>query len=297
MEKIKKCDLCGNENFSAYLESKDYFLTQEEFTIVKCENCGFLFVNPRPSSSEISRYYKSDNYISHSTKQKGLLNKVYVLIRKINHKKKYKIISKYKPTGSILDIGCATGEFLNYLKKNGREVCGIEPDETARTFAKKTYDLDVYNEEKLAELNENNFDIITMWHVLEHVHDINERINQIHRKLKNDGIAIIAVPNPASKDAAIYQNFWAGFDLPRHLYHFKFDTIKALFEKNGFYFLEKIPMKYDAYYISMISEKYKTGGKKLFKAFFNGYKSNLWAKKNNNEFSSMIYIFKKNGLK
>ncbi len=293
MEKIRKCDLCGNENFSTYLESKDYFLTQEEFTIVKCQNCGFLFVNPRPSPLEISRYYKSDNYISHSTKQKGLLNKVYILIRKINHKKKYKIISKYKSVGSIFDIGCATGEFLNYLKKNGWEISGIEPDETARNFAKKTYDLDVYKEEILAEINENNFDIVTMWHVLEHVHDINERINQIYRILKKDGITIIAVPNAASKDAAIYQNFWAGYDLPRHLYHFKFDTIKALFEKNGFYFLEKIPMKFDAYYISLISEKYKTGRKRLLKAFFNGYKSNRWGKKNNNEFSSMIYIFKK----
>lgn len=293
METIKFCDLCEKEKFSVFLEAKDYFLTQEKFTIVKCENCGFLFVNPRPTVNEISKYYKSEKYISHSTSQQGLLNKIYTWIRKKNHKKKYKLISQYKKLGAILDIGCATGEFLSFLKSKGWSVTGIEPNENARNFAINTYDIGVFPENAMEELGDGMYDIVSMWHVLEHVHNLNERLNIIYRLLKNDGIAIIAVPNQSSFDAAYYKKKWAGYDLPRHLYHFTTETIKILFEKNNFHFIEKTPMKYDAYYISLMSEKYKNKKQNLLKAFFQGHKSNAWAKRNDNEYSSLIYIFKK----
>jgi 2-polyprenyl-3-methyl-5-hydroxy-6-metoxy-1,4-benzoquinol methylase len=297
MEKINCCDLCGNKTFKDYLESKDYFLTNEGFTIVKCENCGLLFVNPRPTITEISKYYKSENYISHSTKQKGLLDKVYAIIRKKNHIKKYKLIKHYKNIGSIIDIGCATGEFLDFFKKKGWDVTGVEPNEDARNFAVNTYNLNIFDEKNINELPEKKYDIVTMWHVLEHVHDINERVFQLNRILKNEGIAVIAVPNTNSDDASFYKTFWAGYDLPRHLYHFSSNTIKDLFEKKGFRFIETKPLGFDAFYISIISEKYKTGKKNLIKAFYHGLKSNIKAKRNNNEFSSLIYIFKKNDLK
>lgn len=297
MENLNCCDLCGNTTFSVYLESMDHFLTKERFTIVKCEKCGLLFVNPRPSASEISKYYKSENYISHSTKQQGFLDKIYAVIRKKNHIKKYKLIEKYKKSGSIIDIGCATGEFLDFFKKKGWDVTGVEPDEDARNFATNNYKLNVFDEKNIQDLGEKNYDVITMWHVLEHVSDINERVFQLNRILKDDGIAVIAVPNPQSKDASVYKTFWAGYDLPRHLYHFSEKTITALFEKKGFRLVEKIPLVFDAYYISIVSEKYKTGKKNLIKAFYWGLKSNMWAKRNNDEFSSLIYVFKKNGLK
>jgi len=293
MEKITSCDLCGNKTFTLYLEAKDYFLTNEEFTIVKCDYCGLLFVNPRPSPAEISIYYKSENYISHSTKQAGFLDKVYAFIRKKNHIKKYKLIRSYKNSGSLIDIGCATGEFLDFFQKKGWDVTGVEPNEDARNFARNTYSLNVIDEKNIAELPEKKYDVVTMWHVLEHVHDLNERLNQIDRILKNDGIAVIAVPNPNSNDASFYKSFWAGYDLPRHLYHFSQKSITALFEKKGFRLQEKIPLGFDSFYISMISEKYKTGKKNLIKAFYHGLKSNIRAKQNNDEFSSLIYIFKK----
>lgn len=293
MEKLTNCDLCGNNTFTNYLESKDYFLTNEGFTIVKCDKCGLLFVNPRPSPAEISRYYQSENYISHSTKQAGFLNKIYAYIRKKNHVKKYKLIQSYRNSGSLVDIGCATGEFLDFFQKKGWEVTGVEPDEDARNFARNTYSLNVVDEKNIPELTGKKFDVVTMWHVLEHVHDLNERLSQLNRILKNDGIAVIAVPNPNCYDASFYKTFWAGYDVPRHLYHFTQKPITELFEKNGFQLLKKIPLVYDSFYISMISEKYKTGKKNLIKAFYLGLKSNIRARQNNDEFSSLIYIFQK----
>jgi len=293
MEKLNSCPLCGNNMLDIYLETEDYFLTHERFTIVKCTQCGLMFVNPRPLPSEIFKYYQSENYISHSTKQTGLLDKIYSLVRKQNHFKKFKLISRYKKAGAIFDIGCATGEFLYFFKKKGWKVTGVEPNDEARNFAAKTYQVTVADEENIPNLEEKTFDVITMWHVLEHVHDINERVTQLNRLLKDDGIAVIAVPNPNSKDAAMYQKFWAGYDLPRHLYHFTAKTMEKLFDKHGFHLVEKIPLVFDAFYISLVSEKYQTGKRNLVKAFFRGLKSNLWAKQNNNEFSSMIYVFKK----
>jgi 2-polyprenyl-3-methyl-5-hydroxy-6-metoxy-1,4-benzoquinol methylase len=292
MEKLEQCTVCGKNSFSNYLQGRDYFLTQEEFTIVKCDNCGFLFVNPRPDVNEISKYYKSEEYISHSNTKKGLLNKVYHIIRKKNHKKKFDLISSYKQSGTILDIGCATGEFLNFLKKQNWKTIGVEPDVTAQNFAKSKYGLNVFSEDFLDKTEPAKIDVITMWHVMEHVHILRQRMQQIKRLLVKDGIAFIAVPNVACYDARHYGEFWAGYDLPRHIYHFTQESMIRLFEKHNFKLDRIVPMEYDAYYISMLSEKYKSGSKNLWKAFWNGYRSNQWAKKNENNYSSLIFIFK-----
>ena len=297
MEQIHTCAICGKNSFSVYLESSDYFLSKEKFTIVTCDNCEFLFLNPRPDAVEISNYYKSEEYISHSNTKRGVINKVYHIVRKRNHKNKYNLIQTLKRKGTLLDIGCATGEFLNYCKNNGWKVMGIEPDEDAQKFAKTQYNLDVFPESLLNDAPANKFDVISMWHVLEHVHLLEPRIEQIKTYLQNDGVAIIAVPNAACKDAEIYKEFWAGYDLPRHLYHFTQKSILELFKKNEFTLIETIPMKFDSYYISMLSEKYKTGKGNLVKAFLNGYISNRWAKGNNNNYSSLIFVLKKNSGK
>lgn len=292
MEKLEQCNVCGKNNFSNYLHGRDYFLTLEEFTIVKCNECGFLFVNPRPDKDEISRYYKSEEYISHSNSKKGLLNKVYHIIRKRNHREKFNLISSYKNSGTILDIGCATGEFLNYMKKQNWKTIGMEPNIEAQNFARTEYKLNVFSEDFLSNTEPAKIDVITMWHVLEHVHPLEERMLQIKRLLTQGGIALIAVPNADCFDAKHYGEFWAGYDLPRHIYHFTQQSMIRLFEKYNFTFDRVVPMKYDAYYINMLSEKYKTGSRNLLKAFWNGYRSNRWARKNDDNFSSLIFIFK-----
>ncbi|NTW33394.1 MAG: class I SAM-dependent methyltransferase [Bacteroidetes bacterium] len=293
MEKLKKCPICNNEQFSDYLKCYDYFLTQEEFNIVTCNNCRFTFVNPRPEADNLSKYYNSTEYVSHSaTKNKGLFNYVYRKIRNYTHKKKVNLVSYYSKGKSILDIGCASGEFLNLFKLKGWKTKGIEPNSNARNFAKKEYNLDVIDENDINDVSNESIDVITMWHVLEHVSDLNQRMLDLKRILKKDGYLIIAVPNCTSYDAEYYRNFWAAYDVPRHLYHFTPETMQTLVEKYKFSIVNKLPMKFDSYYVSMLSEKYKSGKLNILKAIYIGLKSNLKAHKSLNNYSSLIYVIK-----
>jgi 2-polyprenyl-3-methyl-5-hydroxy-6-metoxy-1,4-benzoquinol methylase len=293
MEELKSCKVCDGSSMEVYLKVKDHFLSGEEFNIVRCRSCGFLFTNPRPEAANLGKYYKSENYISHSNSRKGILNKVYHLIRRHNHKKKFNLISGLVNKGEILDIGCATGEFLNYFKERGWGISGVEPDADARSYAKANYNIDVWPEEEIDRLTPGTFDIISLWHVLEHVPALNERMIAIEELLKDEGYAVIALPNVASYDAAWYGEFWAGYDVPRHLYHFSRETAEKLFSKHGFQLVKIEPMKFDAYYVSLLSEKYKNKRKSLFKAMNRGCKSNQWAKRHQNDYSSLIFVLKK----
>lgn len=293
MQTHKYCQICNSDSFTDFLSCKDNFYTKEDFMIQKCNKCGLLFTNPFPDKNELGKYYKFENYISHSNNKKGLLNKIYYKVRKYNHKKKYQIISSLIKTGSIIDIGCATGEFLGYMKNKKWEVTGIEPDYDARNYAQSEYNINVMEENEISQLKEKSFDIVTLWHVLEHVPEPNTRLKEIFRILKDDGFALIALPNNKSYDAKKYSNFWAGYDVPRHLYHFDQNTAKMIFKKNDFKTTQIVPMKFDSFYISLLSQKYKFGKGNLIRAFFSGLKSNRIARKNENNYSGLIFILKK----
>ncbi len=191
-----------------------------------------------------------------------------------------------------MDIGCGTGEFLEFCRQKGFVALGIEPNFKAREFAKNTYHLDVKEEDALEKMNSQQFDIITLWHVLEHVSDLNTRMNKIKEVLNPDGVVIIAVPNSGSWDAQYYEKFWAAFDLPRHLYHFDKNSLSNLAQKHGFKIEKFLPMKWDAFYISLLSEKYKTGSSNYVKSFFQGLKSNFIATRKQDNYSSVIIILK-----
>jgi len=251
-----------------------------------------MFTNPRPAANESEFYYKSNDYISHTENKSSLINKMYFLVRKITLLQKLRLIKKYKVNNKILDIGCGTGAFLNECKKNNMEVRGIEPSELARKTGYEKYDIEILPVEFLFNCNENYFGIVTMWHVLEHVYGINAYIEKIYRILINNGILIIALPNPDSYDAKIYDKFWAAYDVPRHLYHFNKDNIITLAKKFNFSLISIIPMKFDSFYISLLSEKNKNGKKNFYRAFLNGLKSNILARKDSN-YSSLTYIFQK----
>ena len=291
MELVKNCPVCGSETFEPFLSGKDYFLTGEKFEIVKCSDCGFRFTTPRPVATDLGRYYESTEYISHSDTRKGLFAAVYQQVRKYTLARKLTMISKFQQQGEILDIGCATGQFLNYMSEHGWKTTGIEPDEKTRERAITEYGLQVFPEEKLNFLSKSSFDVITMWHVLEHVSDLNGRMKQLKELLKPQGTIIIAVPNCDSYDAKKYGQFWAGYDLPRHLYHFTKSDVKLLLEKNGFTLVNILPMKFDAFYVSLLSEKYKSGKMRWMPALWNGFWSNLKARQNNGH-SSLIYVIK-----
>lgn len=290
MEVLSNCPVCGHRSFREFLKSNDYFLTKEEFTIVVCENCGFRFTNPRVDSSEILKYYESKEYISHNAPSKDLVTIMYRLVRTFSIKKKFLLVKRYYTGKTLLDIGCGTGEFLAYCSNHGFTATGVEPNENARKFAIDSLHQDVKPESFFNEVNVGSFDIITLWHVLEHIHDLNDRLEKISTLLKPSGTLVIALPNSHSWDAVHYEKFWAAYDLPRHLYHFSPDTLKALAVKHGFKVVEILPLKFDAYYISLISEKYKNGHGNYFRAIFNGIKSNHNANIEAGNYSSLIYI-------
>ncbi|MEZ5198249.1 MAG: class I SAM-dependent methyltransferase [Bacteroidales bacterium] len=293
MEKLNVCPLCGSSKIDFFLASKDYFLTMEEFSIDNCLSCEAKFTNPRPKGTEILKYYNSKEYISHSEAPKTLIDRIYYIIRKYAIASKVRLVKKYVQSGNVIDIGCGTGQFLNELKIQDFNVTGIEPNETARGIAIKNFGLTVYNEEMIDEMNEGSFQIISLWHALEHVEDLDRRIIQLRKLLSPDGVVIVAVPNPDSWDAKHYNNFWAAFDLPRHLYHFNFAAIQNVFSKFGFKIIERRPLYFDAFYICLLSEKYKNGKLTMIKAFLKGLISNFSALFNKNNYSSVIYVLGK----
>jgi len=274
------------------MELKDHFLTQEEFGISECTNCGFLFTNPQPDKNRLQDYYRSEEYISHSGSKKGILNRYYHTGRSFTVKQKYKMVTRLASGSKVIDIGCGTGELLQEFKKNEWETYGIEPSELASSIAREKYGLTVGGEEDLYHAGSNIYDVVMMWHVLEHVADLNERIKQVQKVMKKEGTFFVALPNCKSLDAAIYREYWAAYDVPRHLYHFTRKSAHNLFNKHQMQIENILPMKIDAYYISLLSEKYRKGKISYVRALINGFRSNYFARKNNNEYSSLIYVIK-----
>ena len=289
---IEKCLVCGSNQFEPFLVCKDYTVSKENFNIVSCVSCGFKFTNSRPEDSVLGDYYKAEEYVSHTNTKKGLVNKLYHLVRSYTLKKKIQLISSYVSRGTILDYGCGTGMFLSACKTAGWDSIGLEPDDNARKMASEQ-GLNVFSDKDKTKtyITDKQADEITLWHVLEHVTDMGETLAFFKTRLKKDGVLIIAVPNHASYDADYYKEFWAAYDVPRHLHHFDLKSMRTLLEDTGFKLIETKPMKFDAFYVSMLSEKYKTGKVNLIKAFWIGLMSNLKAK-NSSSYSSTIYIFK-----
>ena len=292
MMRVNECPVCGNKSVNKFLELEDYFLSKESFEISLCAECGFKFTNPVPRETDLPKYYESDDYISHSNTSKGFVNKIYQLVRNHSIKQKAGIATHKINNGEALDIGCGTGDFLNELSRRGWKVKGIEPNKTARNNAINNFGLDVSDEQQLFKFGANGFDVITMWHVLEHVYNLDKHLSQIKKILRKDGRLIIALPNADSMDANIYKNYWAAYDVPRHLHHFNQASFKKLMERYEFEIIKIKPMIFDSFYISMLSEKYKSGKINYLNAFFNGLKTDVYGLLNKKYYSSLIYVLK-----
>ena len=289
-EKLVKCPVCKTTVFSDFLEVTDHFLSKEKFSIQACDACGFRFVNPRPEKTEIGRYYQSEDYISHDAKKGDLISRVYRLARVVSISRKFGIVKANVAAGNILDIGCGTGEFLGYCRSKGFEISGFEPNEKAREYAMRENNIPMAG--NLADLKDKHsaYSCITMWHVLEHVHDLDETLAMIRGMLKPDGVFIVAVPNSNSWDAQNYGSFWAAYDVPRHLYHFTGATLTKLISRHGFEMRKVLPQKLDAFYVSMLSEKYRHRKNNYLKSLFLGFWSNFQAWKKGRGHSSQIFV-------
>ena len=275
---------------SVYLICRDHTVSGEKFELLFNSEKEMLVTSPKPKLEILPEYYKSESYISHTDSKKSLTDKIYQRVKKYMLIKKLKWIEKkYPEKGRLLDIGAGTGEFLLEAKKRGWKVNGIEPDEKARKLA---FEKGIKLAENSSHFKSEKFDVISLWHVLEHVYDIKTQIIELEQLLKKDGLLIIAVPNFQSYDAQYYREFWAAYDAPRHLSHFSQNSFKHLFAGTGFKLIDSKPLIFDSYYVSLLSENYKTGRNNFFKAGFIGYKSNLKAKFSS-EYSSITYFFKK----
>ncbi|AUP79441.1 class I SAM-dependent methyltransferase [Flavivirga eckloniae] len=271
---------------------KDHSVSGEKFKLIINSEYGFLETSPQPSLEKLPDYYKSEDYISHTDSKRNLFEKVYHVIRKISLKKKLNLINSFSSEEkNLLDIGCGTGDFLQIAKQNNWNIFGIEPNDDARKIANKKTNNSVYKIEQLQKFDSNSFDVISLWHVLEHLPNLNEHINIFKKLLKPNGTLIIAVPNYKSYDAKYYKEFWAAYDVPRHLWHFDKTSISKLFSKVSMKLIKTKPMRYDAFYVSLLSEKYKHGKMNPIKGFWIGFISNLKAI-STKESSSLIYILK-----
>lgn len=299
METLNFCPVCNSASFTPFLECEDFTVSKTRFAIVQC-TCGFRFTNPRPEEAEAGKYYLSENYISHSNTKKGFVNKLYQFARKYTLYQKRNLVNRDAMHGisskssaiRLLDLGCGTGEFLNYCQKNGWKVQGIEPSATARTFASKHYGLTIHEAGEWEQFPDEVFDVVTAWHVLEHIYRLDEAVKQVKRVLSPSGIFVVALPNCSSADAAFYKQYWAAYDVPRHIWHFTPSDAKRYFESKGFILKELLPMPIDTYYICMLSEKYKGGNINYFRAIIHGWASNRQAAKTGDRYSSQIYILK-----
>ncbi|TXE13240.1 class I SAM-dependent methyltransferase [Seonamhaeicola algicola] len=282
---------------NAYLKVKDHSVSKEIFQLIENTKYGFLETHPQPAKENLPAYYKSEDYISHTDTKRNLFEKLYHLVRSFTLQKKVNFINSFvsKKTNekSLLDIGCGTGDFIQTAKNNNWLVSGIEPNNEARGIANKKTNNAVFNTNKLLEFKAHSFDVITLWHVLEHLPNLDEHIKILKKLLKPNGTLIIAVPNYKSYDAQVYKEFWAAYDVPRHLWHFNKTSIAKLFFDVSMTIKKIKPMWFDAFYVCLLSEKYKTGKMNFIKAFFNGLVSNTKAL-GSKEASSLIYVIKNN---
>lgn len=290
MELLKKCPICESIRMEDCMLAKDNLVTKNMFTIQKCLDCNFKFTNPRPDKLSISKYYISEDYISHSGEKESLFNRVYAYIRNKNIAYKLALISESKKGNlSLFDYGCGVGTFLKSAREKGHTVSGFEPSSQARELAIQS-GIELESLDQILSKKEKCFDVITLWHVLEHIHDLNDTIAKLKSVLKDDGILVIAVPIVNAWDAENYKNEWAALDVPRHLFHFTQSSIEKLFSKFGMKIASIHPLKFDAYYISLLSERAPM--LKYLKAVINGCYSNFKAKKSSN-YSSLIFFIQK----
>jgi len=272
-----------------YLTVKDHSVSGEIFQLLRDETFDLLKTHPQPALENLGRYYESDDYISHTDGKRSFFEKIYHAVKQKALRDKINLLQQFKPSkGELLDIGAGTGDFLVVAKNNNWNITGIEPSEKAKGIANNK---GIPFTGSIQDVESHSKDVITMWHVLEHVPDVRLQISELKRVLKEDGVVFIAVPNFNSDDAKYYGEYWAAYDAPRHLWHFSKTAIKKLFAEQEMELANILPMKFDSFYVSLLSEKYKTGKMKFISGFWRGLVSNIKAGKNM-EYSSHIYVLK-----
>ncbi|MCC8186220.1 MAG: class I SAM-dependent methyltransferase [Bacteroides sp.] len=292
---VNVCPVCEGKEFGHVSACTDFFVSGDPYELCSCQRCGFVFTQDFPVAAEIGRYYASAEYVSHSDTRKGLINFLYHQVRKYMLVQKARLVCRtsHLRHGRLLDVGTGTGYFPATMISRGWKVEAIEKDPDARRFAFQAFGMKVREEEALWQWDPGSFDVITLWHVLEHIEPLNAWMSRLAELLADEGVLIIAVPNRSSYDAERYGTYWAAYDVPRHLWHFTPATIQALGARHGLTLAARYPMPFDAFYVSMLSEKYKGSRFPLWKGVLTGLAAwrSTWSRKDRS--SSLIYIFRK----
>ena len=293
--RINACPLCGSTNINHFKNCTDFYASSESFDLGRCEQCGFIFTHEFPDEKEIGRYYETPDYISHTDTRKGFMNRIYHYVRSYMLSKKAQLVMKesHRRSGRILDIGTGTGYFANAMYLRGWQVEAVEKSPSARSFAKEHFNLDVKSEEALLDFPEASFDVITLWHVMEHLQNLQNTWERLSDLLSERGILVVAVPNCDSYDAKKYGEHWAAYDVPRHLWHFTPATMQQWGAKNGFILAARHPMPFDAFYVSMLSEKNRGNSIPFVRGLLTGTMAWFSSLAKKERSSSMIYIFRK----
>lgn len=273
----------------------DFYSSGEKFELCCCERCRFTFTQDFPSGPDMDKYYDSSGYISHTDTKEGIINFLYHPVRKFMLRKKVGLVIKqaHIKSGKLLDIGAGTGYFAHAMTKKGWEVDAVEKNKDARIYGRNKFGIDIKSEKSLAGFHPGKYDAITLWHVMEHIENLNETWDRLFELLKKKGVLIVAVPNRASYDAERYGADWAAYDVPRHLWHFTPATMRQWGKKHGFIMAGHLPMPFDAFYISMLSEKNKGNSLPFLRGLCTGSKAWFHSLMKKGKSSSVIYVFRK----
>ena len=280
------------------LSANDHLVTGRKFDILKNPETTILETHPRPTKEELPTYYDSENYTSHNDKSAGIVSFCYRIIKSISTRRKIRIgqnsLSKNTPQNKprLLDVGCGTGDFLYSCLKKGWQINGIENNKNAKNNSRTELSSFIFDDFEFLKSQPERFDIITMWHSLEHIIDLKQTIVDMKKLLTNKGVIVVACPNHKSFDAMFYKESWAAYDLPRHLWHFDKDSISKLFVEHNMQLTKTLPMCWDSFYISILSEKIISKKNKFLKGVIVGLLSNVSAMFSK-EHSSLIYVFNK----
>ena len=233
------CNLCGSDRFEPHLVRGDLNLyLPGEFQLVRCNNCELIYQNPRPLAADLMTMYPQE-YDQYQDATKREHSRILQLDRLYGLRKRSKAVMRHIERGRLLDVGCATGEFLNAIRDKGWEVVGVEPSPLASRWARENLDLDVKTGTlETVALPDESFDVVTMWNVIEHVPDPHAVLSKAYRLLRSNGLLVLTTPNFDSVDVKIFGRYWIGYELPRHFYVFSRRTLLEVVEKAGFRVLE-----------------------------------------------------------
>ena len=293
---MEKCPICGHNEFEKVYDLDDYKITQETFSLQKCTHCTLIYTVDPPLGDNIGRYYESDDYLEHSNRKNDLFSRMYGWGRDLMFGYKYGILKKLGSEKKILDIGAGSGYFLNFMRGKGYSVTGIEMSERARNHAKEVHNLDIHPDEMFHnKAFKEKFDIISLWHVMEHLYDLNQVVKRFDELLNPNGHLVIALPNYNALEVEIYKKYWNGWDVPRHLWHFSPQSLKHLMNNHGFEIERMKMMPLDPLFNTLLTNKYRQGNAvmNVLRMCTVGVMSLISGLFNVEKASSIIYVIKR----